>query len=164
MARASMYFSPSLNQHHSHPLTHTCSSTRTPHTHSQSHPHMHTVGNINILDCNPMSDRRFSHPTDSQLSKQVLHASTNEFPIFLAPSDSQFCTPNFLLFSDAPMTRPTIFRLTATLSVVGVRIPTDCNSNRILWRSDPVRPKEVVKQDFPTLSTIFIVARDKQAI
>jgi hypothetical protein len=52
-----------------------------------------------------MSDRRSSHPTNSRLSEQVLHASTDEFPIFLA-------TPDFLLFSDAPTTRPTIFRLT----------------------------------------------------
>jgi hypothetical protein len=77
----------------------------------------HVVGNINILDCNPMSDRHSSHPTNSRLSEQVLHASTDEFPIFLAPSDSQFRTPDFLLFSDAPTTRPTTFRLTATLSL-----------------------------------------------
>jgi hypothetical protein len=84
---------------------------------SQYSKYPRDVGNINILDCNPMSDRPFSHPTDSRLSEQVLHASTDEFPIFLAPSDSQFCTTDFLLFSDAPMTRPTTFRLTATLSL-----------------------------------------------
>jgi hypothetical protein len=67
------------------------------------------VGNINILGCNPTSDRCFSHPTDSRLSEQVLHASTDEFPIFLALSDSQFRMPDFLLFSDAPMIRPTSF-------------------------------------------------------
>jgi hypothetical protein len=47
---------------------------------------------------------------------------------------------------------------------VGVRFPIDCNRFRNLIESDPVRPKEVAKQDFPTLTTIFIVARDKQAI
>jgi hypothetical protein len=61
--RAGMYFSPSLNQRHSHPLTHTCSSTRTPHTHSQSHPHMHAkdYSSSNARTNRPLAHTQ-SHP------------------------------------------------------------------------------------------------------
>jgi hypothetical protein len=61
--RAGMYFSPSLNQRHSHPLTHTCSSTRTPHTHSESHPHMHAkdYSSSNAHTNRPLA-RTQSHP------------------------------------------------------------------------------------------------------
>jgi hypothetical protein len=49
---------------------------------------IHVVGNINILDCNPMSDRRFSHPTNSLYSSlRPTHSSTRP---------TSYCSPMHL--------------------------------------------------------------------